>query len=113
MTILVTSSLVYYFFLRLNLMMNHARDEYMMCSFFTDYEDREPYKLIDGGLDFKVAILDKTFNWEDNPYGEIKLHRYSNYENGGGVTEDELIEMVDCDYTDETNEDKNNLWNMK
>ena len=93
-------------------MFSYERDEYMMCSFFTDFEEREPIKLKDGGLDFKVAILDKTMNLQDNPYGEIKLHRYTNYENGGGNTTDEIIDMVDCNYADETNEEKYNLWNM-
>lgn len=57
--------------------------------------------------------MDKTLNLDDNPYGEIKLHRYTNYENGGGATDDLIVDMVDCDYVDETNEEKNDLWNLK
>ena len=113
MTILVISSVITYFSTRVRLMLNHQRDEYMMCSFFTDFKDREPYKLKDGDLDFKIAIMDKTLNLDDNPYGQIKLHRYSNYENDGGSTEDVIVDMVDCDYIDETNAEKNELWNMK
>ena len=63
-------------------MFNHGQDEYMMCSFFTDFFDRDPYKLKGGDLDFKIALMDETLNYDDNPYGEIKLHRYSNYETG-------------------------------
>ena len=113
MTILVISSVLAYFSSRLRLLLNHQRDEYMMSGFFTDYKDREPYKLKGGDLDFKVAIMDKTFNLDDNPYGEIKLHRYTNYEAGGGATTDSLVDLVDCNYADETNEEKNDLWNMK
>ena len=85
----------------------------MMCGFFTDYKDREPYKLKGGDLDFKIAIVDKSLDLDDNPYGEIKLHRYSNYENEDGDTNDVIIDMRDCNYADETNEEKNDLWNMK
>ena len=88
MTILVISSVLAYFSSRLRLLLNHQRDEYMMRGFFTDSKDREPYKLKGGDLDFKIAIMDKTFNLDDNPYGEIKLHRYTNYEAGGGATID-------------------------
>ena len=63
-------------------MLNYERDEYMMCSFFTDFNKREPYKLKGGDLDFKIAVMDKSLNNTDNPYGEIKLHRYTTYETG-------------------------------
>ena len=79
-------------------MLNYERDEYMMCSFFTDFNKREPYKLKGGDLDFKIALLDKSMNNFDNPYGEIKLHRYTTYETG--QTQDLIIEMRDCDYND-------------
>ena len=92
-------------------MFSYERDEYMMCSFFTDFKDRDPYKLKGGDLDFKFAIMDNSLNYKDNPYGEIKLHRYTNYENENGSTTDEIIEMRDCDYGDDTNEVKNAIWN--
>lgn len=57
--------------------------------------------------------MDKTLDLDDNPYGEIKLHRYTNYESGGGATNDLIVDMVDCDYIDETNEEKNDLWDNK
>ena len=113
MTILVIASVIAYFSTRVRLLLNHQRDEYMMCSFFTDFKDREPYKLKGGDLDFKIAIMDKTLNLDDNPYGEIKLNRYTYYENGGGATSDLVLDMVDCDYVDETNEEKNDIWNTK
>ena len=95
-------------------MFSYERDEYMMCSFFTDFNDRDPYKLKEGGdLDFKIAIMDNTLNYDDNPYGEVKLHRYTNYESEDGVTKDEIVPMRDCNYNDETNEEKNDLWNQK
>ena len=90
MTILAISSVITYFSTRVRLLLNHQRDEYMMCSFFTNFEEREPYKLKGGDLDFKIAIMDNTLDLDDNstqpnPYGEIKLHRYTNYETEGGA----------------------------
>ena len=113
MTILVVASVITYFSTRVRLLLNHDRDEYMMSSFFTEFNEREPYKLEGGDLDFKITIMDKNLNLDDNPYGEIKLHRYTNYENGGKTTEDLIVELRDCDYIDETNAEKNELWNLK
>lgn len=111
MSIIVVGFVLIYLNWRLQVMLSYERDEYMMCSFFTDFNERDPYKLKGGDLDFKLAIMDNTLIYDDNPYGQIKLHRYTNYESEDGTTKDEIIEMRDCDYNDDTNEEKNDLWN--
>jgi len=92
MSVIVVGFVIIYLNWRLQVMFSYERDEYMMCSFFTDFNDRDPYNLKEGGdLDFKIAIMDKTLNYEDNPYGEIKLHRYTNYESEDGLTTDQIV----------------------
>ena len=44
-----------------------------MSSFFTEYDKRDPYNLKGGDLDFRVAIVDKYFDNNDNPFGEFKI----------------------------------------
>lgn len=84
-TIVSSCALFVYFFWRCTYIVEHDQDEYFMSSFFTEYEKRDPYKLKGGDLDFRIAIVDKDFDNNDNPYGEFKLHRYSNIKNSSNI----------------------------
>ena len=90
----------------------------MSSSFFTSFSNRDPYALKGGDLEFKVAVVDPSFDMTDNPYGEFKLHKYSSimdYKNiipeDKNLTRDEIVELRDCDYGKP--EDKNSAWNVK
>ena len=69
MSVIVVGFVLIYLNWRLQVMFAYERDEYMMCSFFTDFNERDPYKLKGGDMDFKIAIMDNTLNLDDNPYG--------------------------------------------
>ena len=70
-----------------------------------------------GDLKFKVTAIStsKDFNITDNPYGELKLHRYTNIVDTldmdaaeSKTTLDKIIPLVECDYGIENNE----AWNL-
>ena len=59
--------------------------------------------LKNGDLDFNVLVEDLDYNNNDNPYGEIKLHRYTNIQNKDNITgevyrddKDEVIKLKEC-----------------
>ena len=61
--------------------------------------------------------MDKTLDIKDNPYCEIKLHRYTSLVDGKDILnapvrdfEDKIIDIVDCD-KNEKKENSNDLWN--
>ena len=43
MSVIVVMFVIIYLNWRLQVMFSYERDEYMMCSFFTDFNDRDPY----------------------------------------------------------------------
>lgn len=76
-----TVAFVSYFFWRTAYLFDHSRDDYMMSTFFTEFSDRKPYMLKDSDFTFRVHVVDEDYDNDDNPYGEIKLHKYYNIEN--------------------------------
>ena len=82
-SLISTICLITYSFWRVQYITNHDRDDYFLTQFFTKFEERKPYFLKDGDLDLRFAVVSnsKDFDIHDNPYGEFKLHRYSNIQN--------------------------------
>ena len=117
-SLISTFCLISYFIWRLTFISNNERDDYMLSSIFTDFDKREPYFLHDTeDFKFKVTAITgiKDFNLTDNPYGEFKLHRYTNIEDAKDIngspartTLDKIIPLIDCDYGTENNDD----WNL-
>lgn len=91
---------------------------YFFTSFFTDFEERDPMMLKGSDLKFRVGIIDKELNIFDNPYCEIKLHRYTSLNNIEDIKNpkvnkfmDKIIDIVDCDKKDKK-ENSNDVWNV-
>ena len=91
---------------------------YFFTSFFTDFDERDPFMLKDGDLKFRIAVIDSELNIFDNPYCEIKLHRYTSLESVDDIKKpevnkfmDKIIDVVDCD-KDSKKENSNDVWNV-
>ena len=89
-SLISTFCLISYFMWRVTFISNHERDDYMFSSIFTDFDKRDPYILQETkDLKFKVTAIapanTSDFNLTDNPYGEFKLHRYTNIEDTVGI----------------------------
>lgn len=106
-TVISVISLFGYFCWRCTYIFDHEQDEYFMSSFFTEYEQRDPYFLKGGDLNFRVALIDSSFDNKDNPYGEFKLHRYTTIRNNSNIigedeipTQDLIINLKECNKKD-------------
>ena len=55
---------------------------------YTEFNQRKPYMLKDSDFNFLVRVIDPDYNNNDNPYGELKLHRYTNIENTTHISQE-------------------------
>ena len=88
-----------------------------MTNYFTDFDQRDPFMLKDSDFKFRIAIIDPELNIFDNPYCEIKLHRYTSLQSVDDIKkdkvskfDDKLIEIADCDQN-KGGENSNDVWN--
>ena len=93
-----------YFVWRIILLHTHQKDLYFFTNYFTDFDKRDPFFLKGSDMKFKVSIIDPDLNIFDNPYCEIKLHRYTSLPHIEDIAndkvhdfKDELIDLVNCD----------------
>lgn len=64
-----------------------SKDMYFYTNYYIEHDEKQPYFLKDGDLKFRISIVDENLDILDNPYGEIKLHRYTNLEDANNIQE--------------------------
>ena len=118
LTVIVQTFLAVYFIWRCLLLTSKSKDLYFFTNYFTAFEDRDPYMLKDSDLKFRIAVIDPSLNIFDNPYCEIKLHRYTSLASVDDIKksevskfQDKIIDIVDCD-KDSKKENSNDVWNI-
>ena len=51
--------------------------------------------LKDSDFDFRIRVVDPDYDNDDNPYGEIKLHRYNNIQDMKNILKEGKVEDKD------------------
>ena len=115
MTIIFKIFISLYFLWRCILIQTKQKDLYFLTNDFTDFDKRDPFFLKGSGMKFKIAIIDPDLDIFDNPYCEIKLHRYTSLESVEDINDDKvhkftdkIIDLVDC----EIDKHKIDIWNI-
>ena len=106
-SILLTGLGISYTVWRLILFGNRKREEYQQSSFYRQFEDIKAFDLNEfGSFSFEAYVNDPLFDNDDNPYGKIMLHRYTNMDGPNDtnphlldqarVSRDEIVPLVPC-----------------
>jgi hypothetical protein len=97
MTLGVTLSIGFYFYWRMTLMGGRERNIIISSIEFLDLEKEEPYKLKGSNVKIYASIGDVDFDNDDNEYGTIEMHYYSNRETRNTTYPKDNVKMVPCD----------------
>ena len=102
--------MISFFVWRCFLIYTRQEDLYYQTNYFTDFDKRDPLFLKGSDMKFKIAIVDPDLDIFDNPYCEIKLHRYTSVESAAEINHtskwhddydhpflDKIIDLKMCD----------------
>jgi hypothetical protein len=77
-------------------MSNHKRNLIISSNEYRDLKNEEPFKLKDSNFKIYTSIGDPDFDNDDNEYGSIQMHYYSNRVTKNTSYPTDNVKMVPC-----------------
>jgi hypothetical protein len=102
----LTCTMIWYTYWRAELFLSRNRETFFSSEFYKDWQDIKAFPLTHNStFSFQAYVNDPTFDNLDNPYGIIKLHKYTNMDNANdtdpneeprGKFRDDVIPLYEC-----------------